>query len=390
MVSKQANIPVMNVTRQYDSIETEVNAEVLKVLKSGKYILGDTVSKFEQDFAMYCGAKYGIGVGNGTDALVIALRSINIGLGDEVITSAMSFFATAEAISAVGATPVFCDCDRNTYTIDTSEIEEKITSRTKAIIAIHLYGQCSDMDEINRIAKKHGIYVVEDMAQAAGAEYKGRKAGTLADVACVSFFPTKNLGCAGDGGMILTNNEMIANNCRSLRVHGSGKEGAIMAECDFDFDSIIELPKYYNFVSGYNSRLDAIQAAILEVKIKYLDEWNEKRIEIANLYSEKIRNKLVRNPIVGRHNKHVYYVYIVQVNNREHFRNHLLQNNILSGVYFPVPLHLQEAFKGLGYKKGEFPVAEQLAEHNVAIPIFPELNEKEKYTIIDSINRYEE
>ncbi len=388
-------IPAMNVTRQYESIKEELDKAALGVLRGGQYILGKTVEEFENQFAMYCGVKYAVGVGNGSDALVMALKACGIKAGDEVITTAMSFSATAEAITSVGAIPVFADCTRDTYCINPDDVKEKITNKTKAIIPVHLYGQCADMDSINSLAKEFNLKVIEDCAQAAGSTYKGKKAGSLGDVGCVSFFPTKNLGCAGDGGIIITDNESIYRQCKAFRVHGSGldglytfgiQSGQIISEASIDFNG--NLPKYFNFVTGYNSRLDAIQAAILSVKLPYLDNWNERRRQIAKQYDEKISNVSIKKPFVSSENGHIYYVYAITTENRDEFREYLKNNNIASGVYFPVPFHLQVVYKQLGYKKGDFPNAEFVAEYSVVLPMFPELTQEEINKIIDVVNNW--
>lgn len=388
-------IPVMNINRQYASIQDELDKAALSVLHGGQYILGKTVEKFEREFADYCGVKYAVGVGNGSDALVLALKACNIRPGDEVITTAMSFSATAEAITSVGAVPVFADCTKDTYEIDPIEIEKKRTDRTKAVIPVHLYGQCADMDAINKIAKEHGLKVIEDCAQAAGATYKGEKAGSLGDAGCVSFFPTKNLGGAGDGGIIITNNESIYRQCRALRVHGSGLDGlytyGIQNEIEISEESVNfngNLPKYFNFVTGYNSRLDAVQAALLSVKLPYLDGWNAGRREIAKQYDERIKNPAIVKPVIAENNTHIYYVYAVTTEKRDKFREYLKENEITSGVYFPVPFHLQMVYKDLGYQKGDMPNAEFVAEHSVVLPMFPELTQEEINKVIDIVNAW--
>lgn len=388
-------IPLMNLTRQYASLEEELDRAALRVLHSGQYIMGEEVSEFEKEFAAYCGVRYAIGVGNGTDALVLALMAAGVGQGDEVITCAMSFFATAEAIAVVGATPVFVDCTKDAYVIDAEGIEKKITERTKAIIPIHLYGQCADMDKINEIAKKYDLYVIEDCAQAAGAEYKGRKAGSFGDMGCVSFFPTKNLGCAGDGGIIVTDNEELYKLCQAYRVHGSGVNGLLAygkkkgIEVDMEnIDFHGNLPKYYNFVIGHNSRLDALQAALLRVKLPFLDSWNQQRRKIADAYDAGIDNPAVKKPICRTDNTHIYYVYVLETDNRDAFRAYMNEHGIATGVYFPVPLHLQKVFEDLGYKSGDMPNAEYLADHGVAIPMFAELKEQERIDIINAVNGY--
>lgn len=389
-------IPAMNVTRQYDSIKEELDKAVLEVLHNGQYILGKNVEEFEGAFADYCGVKYAVGVGNGSDALVMALKACNVKPGDEVITTAMSFSATSEAITSVGATPVFVDCTRDTYCIDPAEVEKKVTDLTKAIIPVHFHGQCADMDALNKIVKEHGIKVVEDCAQAAGATYKGKKAGSLGDVGCVSFFPTKNLGCAGDGGIIVTNDESIYRQCRAFRVHGSGLDGlytyGVQNGVDVSADSIDfngNLPKYYNFVQGYNSRLDAIQAAILSVKLPHLEEWNNRRREIAKQYDERITNPAIEKPVVAEGNTHIYYVYTISTEKRDELREYLKQNEITSGVYFPVPLHLQKVYENFGYRKGDMPNAEYVGEHTMVLPMFPELTQEEIDKVIDIVNRWE-
>lgn len=388
-------IPAMNVTRQYASIQDELDKAALKVLHDGQYILGETVENFERKFASYCQTGYAIGVANGSDALVIALKACGVKADDEVITTAMSFSATAEAITSVGAKPVFADCTIDTYLIDPKDVEKKITDKTKAIIPVHLYGQCADMDQINELAYKYDLKVIEDCAQAVGATYKGKKAGSLGNVGCFSFFPTKNLGCAGDGGAIVTNDEKIYRQCRALRAHGSGLDGLFtygiqncvdISEENIDFNG--NLPKYYNFVPGYNSRLDAIQAAILSVKLDYLDKWNERRNEIAKQYYERIVNQSIIKPFVSNENTHIYYVYTIATKKRDELRNYLKMNGITSGVYFPVPFHLQKVYENLGYKRGDFPNSEYVAEQSLVLPMFPELTQEEIDDVVETINRW--
>lgn len=389
-------IPVMNVTRQYESIKDKLEAAALEILRDGQYILGKRVEEFEKAFADYCGVKYAVGVGNGSDALVIALKACGIGSGDEVITTDMSFIATAEAIAAVGATPVFADCASDTYNIDPVDVEKKITAKTKAIIPVHLYGQCVDMEEIGRCAKRYNLKIVEDAAQAAGAEYKGKKAGSMGDAGCISFFPTKNLGCVGDGGMIITNDKDVYRQCRAMRAHGSGldalytygiRNNVKVVEDEMDFGG--NLPKYFNFIDGYNSRLDAFQAGILKVKLPYLDEWNEKRRRIAEQYNVRIINPLIKKPVTLEGNKHIYYVYAVATDQRDKLREYLEVNGIKSGVYFPVPFHEQKVFEGLGHKHGEFQNAEYVAEHTLVLPMFPELTQEEIDRVIEVVNKWE-
>jgi len=332
--------------------------------------------------------------------LIIALKALGIGEGDEVITTPWTFFATAESISFVGATPVFVDVRLDTFNIDPAKIEEKITPKTKAIMPVHIFGQPCDMDEINRIAKKYNLYVIEDAAQAVGSEYKGQKIGTLSDIATFSFFPTKNLGCAGDGGMIVTNDDNLATICRALRTHGSGENGQkaynIIHNLDEklneekNVDNTVYNPlKYYNYLIGHNSRLDEIQAAILRVKLKYLNEWNDKRRENAKFYNENLKDTRLVTPYEENNVKHIYHLYILQSEKREEIVEFLNRKGIATGIYYPVPLHLQKAYKDLGYKEGDLPNAEYLSHRTFAIPMFAELTDEEKKYIVNSIKEFE-
>ncbi len=369
------NIPLLNLKRQYKNIEEEVNASVLECFKN---------------------AKHAITVGNGTDALIIALKSLGIKEGDEVITTDYTFFATAEAIRFVGATPVFCDVELDTYNIDPSQIEEKITDKTKAIICVHLFGNACKMDQINDIAKRHNLYVIEDAAQAINSQYKGKNVGNLADLACFSFFPTKNLGCFGDGGMITTNDDDLATIIRALKVHGSGENGmkayAILNDEEVEVveqnsgDNTVYNPlKYYNYLIGHNSRLDEIQAAILRIKLKHLDEYTENRRSISHKYIDALKNTSLVMPTETEGGKHVFHLFILQSENREEIESKLKEKGIATGTYYKVPMHLQKAFNDLGYKKGDFPNAEYLSERTFAIPLFPEMNDEEREYIINSI-----
>ncbi|MDU4739819.1 DegT/DnrJ/EryC1/StrS family aminotransferase, partial [Clostridium sp.] len=299
-------------------------------------------------------------------------------------------------ISAVGATPVFVDVDKETFNIDVTKIEEKITSKTKAIMPVHIFGQSADMDEINEIAKKHNLYVIEDACQAIGGKYRGRKIGTLGDVACFSFFPTKNLGCAGDGGMIVTDNDEIAIIARALRTHGSGENGQkaynLLNNIEEEIktaeganDTVYNPLKYYNYLIGYNTRLDAIQAAILSVKLKEIDSWNAKRREIVELYNEALQNSDLVTPVARDYNDHVYHMYILQSENREEVLTKLKEAGIATGVYYPVPLHLQKVYKNLGYKEGDMPVSEYLSHRTFAIHVYPELTKEQIDYIISKL-----
>jgi dTDP-4-amino-4,6-dideoxygalactose transaminase len=390
------NIPLIDLKAQYKSISEDLDRVTKEVLSSANYIMGKNVTEFEREFAEYIGVKHAISVGNGTDALVIALKSLGIGSGDEVITSTFTYFASAEAISAVGATPVFIDVEKETFNIDPAKIEERITKNTKAIIPVHIFGQSARMDEINTLAKKYDLKIVEDAAQAVGSKYKGKMIGALGDAACFSFFPTKNLSCAGDGGMIVTNDDNIAIVARALRTHGSGENGQKAfnflnnikeeVEVSKDGDDTVYNPlKYYNYLIGFNSRLDAIQAAILSVKLPHLDKWNARRREIAKIYDEKLKGSNVVTPIVDGENETIYHQYVLQCDNREVMLTKLKEKGIATGVYYPVPLHLQKVYKDLGYKEGDMPVSEYLANRTFAIPVYPELTEEEIEYIIEGI-----
>lgn len=398
---KIMQIPLINLKEQYKSIKSEADRKILEVLSSAQYIMGENVKAFESEFSKYIGVKHSISVANGTDALLIALKALGIGEGDEVITTPFTFFATAESISAVGATPVFVDVRLDNFNIDSTKIEKKITSRTKAIMSVHIFGQPTDMHEINQIAKKYNLRVIEDACQAVGAEYKGRKIGTLGDIACFSFFPTKNLGCAGDGGMIVTNDEDLANICRALRAHGSGENGkkaynilnSITEEVEEDksIDNTVYNPlKYYNYLIGFNSRLDELQAALLRVKLPLLDEWNNTRRVNAKFYNEKLADTNLVTPFEDDYVKHVYHMYILQSEKREELVNYLKDKGIATGIYYPVPLHLQKAYTDLGYKEGHMPNAEYLSHRTFAIPMFAELTEAEMEYIVQALKEFGE
>ncbi|MDR3594555.1 DegT/DnrJ/EryC1/StrS family aminotransferase [Clostridium sp.] len=390
------NIPLVDLKAQYKTIEDKAMKAVSEVLSSAEYIMGKDVIEFEKEFAEYVGVKHAISVGNGTDALVIALMACGIGEGDEVITTPFTFFSSAESISFLGAIPVFVDVEKDTYNIDPLKIEEKITERTKAIMPVHIFGQPTKMDEIMAIAKKYNLKVIEDAAQAVGAEYKDKKVGNIGDMGCFSFFPTKNLGCAGDGGIITTSDDNIAVIAKALRTHGSGENGQIAynllnnineeVETSKGHDDTVYNPlKYYNYLIGFNSRLDTVQAAILRIKLGLIDNWNETRRKNAKMYDEKLKETSLILPVTIAEGKSVYNMYVVQSENREEVINKLKEKGISTGVYYPVPMHLQKVYKGLGYKEGDMPVAEYLSHRTFAIPIFPELSLEQKEYIVDTI-----
>lgn len=393
------NISLIDLKRQYETIKEDGDKAVLKVLNDAKYIMGENVVSFEKEFASYIGVKHAISVGNGTDALIIALKALGIGHGDEVITTPFTFFATAESISFVGATPVFVDVLKDSYNIDPEEIEKAITENTKAIMPVHIFGQAADMDEINKIAKKHGLYVIEDSAQAAGGAYKGNKIGTFSDLACFSFFPTKNLGCAGDGGMIVTDNDDLAVMVKALRTHGSGENGQraynilndIKAEVaeDLNADNTVYNPlKYYNYLIGHNSRLDELQAALLRVKLKKLDYWNNMRRTYADFYNENLKGTEFITPVAKDYAEHIYHLYILQSEKRDALCKYLKEKGVATGIYYPVPMHLQKVYKPLGYKKGDLKNSEYLADRTFAIPMFAELREEEKEYIVKCLKEF--
>lgn len=396
-------IPLIDLIAQNEVIGKELIEVSNKVLLSTQFIMGPEVKKFEADFARYLGVEHAISCGNGTDALIIALEALGIGKGDEVITTPYTFFATGESIAYVGATPVFVDVNVDSLNIDVALIEAAITPNTKAIMPVHLFGNACEMDEIMEIANRYNLYVIEDACQAIGGEYKRKKLGSIGHVACFSFFPTKNLGAAGDGGMIVTNDDRISVICKALKAHGSGENGQkalnlindITEEITEDLtnDNTIYNPlKYYNYLVGHNSRLDEIQAAILNVKLKYLDEWNLARIEFANRYSDLLKSyesKLeIVLPKVSDYVKHVYHMYILRAEHKEELIQYLKENGISTGVYYPTPLHLQKAFSDLGYKNGDFPVAEYLSKRTFAIPIYPELSTSQHAEICDIIKSF--
>ena len=385
-------IQLMNVQRQHETYAFEYEEAALRVLRSGRYIGGEEVSSFEEEFAAYEGSKFGISCGNGTDAIVLALRALGIGKGDEVITVSWTFFATAESIAAVGATPVFIDVCPDTYCMNPKLIEAEITEKTKAVLPVHFYGNSCDMDAIREICKKHKLYLIADCAQSAGTEYKGSRKGTLGDVSCFSFFPTKNLGCDGDGGMVLTDNEDVARACRSLKVHGSGEDGLWTLKREYALRGE-ELPtnlpvgesKYYNYLIGYNSRLDAIQAAILRKKLTHLDEFIGGRRKNADLFNLAFAETECVTPTEAKDAYHSYYIYALKHNNATEIMEKLKENGVPCGTYYPVPLHLQGAFASLGYKEGDLPVTEDLSKTTFAIPVFPEMYDEERDYIVEQV-----
>ncbi|MFO0795045.1 MAG: DegT/DnrJ/EryC1/StrS family aminotransferase [Candidatus Brocadiaceae bacterium] len=362
-------VSVLDLKRQYDGIREEINKAVLEVIASQSFVLGPFVESFERDISDYCKTKHAIGVSSGTDALLLALMACGIKSGDEVITTPFTFFATAGSIARLGAIPVFVDIDPTTYNIDVHKIARVVNKKTKAIMPVHLYGQCADMDAILEIAQAHGLKVIEDAAQAIGALYKGNPAGTLGHIGCFSFYPTKNLGGYGDGGLMATNDDHLAEYLKILRVHGSK-------------------PKYYHSYIGINGRLDAIQAAILSVKLKYLDGWSRKRGEVAAYYSENLRGLPVRLPKIEPYNTHIFHQYVIATPQRDAMMKYLEQQGIETAIYYPVTLHLQKCFEYLGYKKGDLPESEKASNEVLALPVYPEITQNELDYVIGHIRNF--
>ena len=374
-VTKPEAVPLCDIQAQYRALKSEIDSAVLRVLESGQAILGPEVAAFEKESAEYCRAKYAVGCGSGTDALVLALHALGIGPGDEVIVPPFTFFATVSSVCRVGATPVFADIDPLTFNIDPAEIEAKITDRTRAIVPVHLYGQCCDMNEIRRIADEHGIDVVEDAAQSFGAEYDGVRCGSLGAISCFSFYPTKNIGTLGDAGLVTTDDESLAKKLVALRVHGSEV-------------------KYYHKYLGYNMRLDAVHAAILRVKLPHVSRWLAGREAAAKRYDSLLeRSQLggfLQKPIAKPNRRLVFNQYVVRVpaSHRDALVKHMKDNNVGVEVYYPLALHQQECFKYLGYRTGDFPASEEATRTVLALPMFPEITEAQQERAAGTISNY--
>jgi len=355
--------------RQYKKYKKEFDGIVSGVFAKGNFILGENLSKFETNFADYLGVKYAVGVGSGTEALFLALKALNIKNGDEVITVANTAVPTVSAVDFSGATPVFVDIEEDSYNINPDLIESRITSRTKAIIPVHLYGNPCNMDKIMQITQKYNLRVIEDCAQAHGAEFKGKEAGTFGDFGAFSFYPSKNLGANGDAGMLVTDNEELAGKIRLLRNYGF--EG-----------------RYNSIIRGYNSRLDEIQAALLDFKLTKLDEWNSRRKQIADRYMNELDGLPVILPSFSYENNHVFHLFVIRVAQRDKFMEFLLNEGISTIIHYPIPIHLQPAYKYLNYKKGDLPVTEKLCEEIISLPIFPDLKDKEVEYVIKTVKNF--
>lgn len=369
-------IPLLDLKAQYNSIKQEVDDVLARVVESQMFVLSSEVTGLEKEVASYTGVPHAAGVASGTDALILSLRAADIKEGDMVITSPFTFFASAESISLVGGTPVFADIDPDTYNLDPDKVEDILRNadadtklRIKAIMPVHIYGQCCDMDRIMEIARKYDLKIIEDCAQAIGATYKDEKAGSFGMSGCFSFFPSKNLGGFGDGGMVTSNDKEIIERIKLLRVHGSNE-------------------MYIHDAIGYNSRLDSLQAAILRIKLEKLDSWLKRRREIASIYDNAFENMPVKTPAVHADNVHTYHQYTVAVEDRNGLLQHLNDNGIAARVYYPVPLHLQPCYKGLGYSAGSLPVTENASERVLSLPVYPELTREQIDYIVDRVRQY--
>lgn len=368
----QNKIKFLDLKKEYKFIKKEINLVIRKVLESSQFVGGREVRNFEKKFAKFCKVKYAISVNSGTDALFLALKAIGIQKNDEVITTPFSFIATAEVVANIGARPVFVDIDTDSFNIDVSKIKKAISSKTKAIIPVHLFGQMAEMSEIIKIAQKYKIFVIEDACQAIGAEYKKKKAGSIGDFGCFSFFPSKNLGAYGDGGMVVTNNKKLAEKIVLLKNHGSS-----------------EKDKYRNLILGTNSRLDTLQAAILNVKLRYLKNWQEIRQEIAQYYTQNLKNVGdIVIPKILSERVHIFNQYTIKTKKRDELKEYLKKHHIETMIYYPIPLHLQPCFKYLGYKKGDYPEAEKASEEVLSLPIHPYLSKKEQFFIVQKIKSF--
>ncbi len=362
------NIPLMDLVAQYRSLQTEIDSAVREVIEKGSFVLGPTVTALEHEVAAYLGTSHAVGLASGTDALVLTMRAMDIGPGDEVIVPVYTFYATAEAVAMVGATPVFVDVQPDTYCIDPIQVAGRINKHTKAIIPVHLYGHPADMDPIIQLAHAKGIKVIEDNAQSFGSAYNDTKTGSLADAGCISFFPSKNLGGFGDGGMVVTNDPELDDRIRMLRSHGWKK-------------------KYCPEVIGYNSRLDALQAAILRAKLPHIDQWNDARRELAQRYNQSLLELGIVVPHEAPYGRHVYHLFMIQTPHRDHLATSLKDQGVASAVYYPQPLHLMKPFASHGHKSGKFPVAEKASGNLLAIPMFPEMSHDQLDYVVASLKQ---
>lgn len=362
-------IPFVDLKKQHENLKSEILSVVEKVLEEGSFIMGEHVQNFEKNISRYLGQE-SLGCASGSDALLLSLMAAGIKAKDEVITTPFTFFATAGAIARLGTKPVFVDIHKDTFNLDSSKLDAVINEKTKAILVVHIFGQSADMDSIMSLAKKYNLAVIEDACQAFGAEYKGCKAGMIGDFGCFSFFPTKNLGGAGDGGLVTCKSNADLELIKKLRVHGAEK-------------------KYYHDYVGINSRLDALQAVILDVKLKYIDAWHEKRSVIAEKYNSALK-EMVQIPQVFEGARHIYHQYAIITDKRDLLQSHLRSKGIAAGVYYPLPLHLQKCFRYLGYQKGDFPVAEQVSNEILSLPLYPEMTDEQIEYVIKAVKEFYE
>lgn len=367
-------VPLLDLSEQNAALRPEIEAAIGRVLDTNGFILGNEVAALEKELAAYCGTNHAIGCASGSDALLLALTALDVGPGDEVITTPYSFFATVSSITRLGAKPVFVDIDPKTYNLDVSQIESKITERTKAIEPVHLYGQCTDMESLGEISRKHGVPIVEDAAQAIGAEEDGKRAGSMGEIGCFSFYPSKNLGGMGDGGFMTTNDDALAHKLSALRVHGSEE-------------------RYYHKWVGLNSRLDGFQGATLRVKLPHLDSWSDRRKQNADRYRELFTDagltEQIAIPYERENGRHIYNQYVIRVpNRRDALKQFLTENEIGTDIYYPVSLHLQECFAYLGYREGDFPESERASRETLALPIFPELKPEQQKYVVEKIAEF--
>ncbi len=402
MVARRENelkVPFLDLKAQYNSISGDIEASFRDIIENCCFIGGKYVNEFERNMEQYLGIGHVIGCANGTDALTLALRACNIKPGDEVITTPFSFFATAEAIASIGAIPVFVDVRENDYNIDPDKIEEAISTRTKAILPVHIFGAPCDMDKIMAIAKRHGLRVIEDDAQAIGSEYKTKKAGTLGDIGCFSFYPTKNLGGAGDGGMITTDDEELSVALMAYREHGAGEVGAktlefqegvtIGVHSDEKITELYNPYKYFNYVIGYNSRLDALQAAVLSIKLRHLEEYNSNRSRIALKYYEGLTSK-VKLPSYSSDIKPCWHQFVIRSDSKTELCAYLSEHDVGNGTFYPVPLHKQKAFNNNNSRisGNSLSVAEMISSQTVCLPVYPEMTDDQIQYVIDTVNRF--
>jgi dTDP-4-amino-4,6-dideoxygalactose transaminase len=362
-------VPFVDLAAEYRSLATAVNDTTLRVLRGAEYILGSELRLFEEEFSAYCGVKYGIGVDSGTSALELALRAFDIGHGDEVILPANTFIATALAVTATGATPVLVDVDPRTYNMDASLLPRAVTTRTRAILPVHLYGQPADMDPIVAFASRYGLVVIEDACQAHGAKYKGKRVGSIGHASAFSFYPTKNLGAYGDGGIVVTDDQRVAQSIHMLRNYGQRE-------------------KYYHLVRGSNHRLDTLQAALLRIKLPHLDAWNELRGGHARLYHSLLSSIDVVPPCEAPHAESIWHLYVIRTPERDAMQHHLAAQNIGTGIHYPCPIHLQPAYQDLGYQRGDFPVAEQQASEVLSLPLYPALPQQAIRRVAETIRDF--